>query len=99
MPWPPVGTEDFLETKKYTLFAAKVVTVYHPRTEVVKCDYVLCFISDPYQTGETRDGWVRPEWVEPLNTFRTSEAEELSTIQDIFKEMKECREKGSRRGS
>lgn len=93
MPWPPSGDES-LETKKYTLFAAKVVTMYHPRAEAVKCDYVLCFISDPYQAGETRDGWVRAGWVEPLNTFRTYEAEELNALHNIFNEMKERRKSG-----
>lgn len=92
MSWSHAGTED-LETKKYTLFAAKVVTVCHPRTEVAKCDYVFCFISDPYQAGETRDGWVRTEWIEPLNAFRTYEAEELNILHNSFKEMKERRKK------
>jgi len=58
---------------------------------VAKCDYVLCFVSDPYQDGETRDGWVRAEWIEPLTAFRTYEAEELNVLYNFFKEMKEQR--------
>lgn len=79
------------DVKKYTLLAAKSITVHHPRTEVAKCDYVLCFVSDPYQDGETRDGWVRAEWIEPLTAFRTYEAEELNVLYNFFKEMKEQR--------
>lgn len=81
-------TPWFFKTKKYTLFAAKVVTVYHPMTKVLKCDYVFCYISDPHQNSETREGWVRANWIEPLTTFQSYEAESLSTVQGIFEEMK-----------
>lgn len=74
-------------TQKYVLMSAKVVTVPHRRIEIIKCDYILCFISNPYNQGETVDGWVRPEWVEPLNTFGNYSLEQKAEVQKLFKKM------------
>jgi len=90
---PPWFLREETQTKKYTLFVAKVVTIYHPRTDLLNCDYVLCFISDPYEAGETREGWVRSGWVEPLNSFQTYEDEERNAVQEVFQNLKENSQK------
>ena len=57
--------------KKFVLFCSQVEQVAHPSTPLISCKYLNCFISDPYTEGETIDGWVRENWVEPLNEIDT----------------------------
>lgn len=70
--------------KKFVLFCAQVVRVVHPKIPDVGCNYFKCFISDPYANSETVDGWVREEWIEPLNEFSTYKEEHLKQIQETF---------------
>lgn len=70
--------------KKYVLFCAQVVYVPHPKTSLVGCNYLKCFISDPYVNGETIDAWVQEKWVEPLNEIQTYKEENLKKIREIY---------------
>lgn len=70
--------------KKFILFCAQVDRVLHPRTSLVGCNYLKCFISDPYVAGATIDGWVREEWVEPLNEEPTYYDEHMKMIRERY---------------
>lgn len=74
------------QTKKYVLFVGKIVWIQHPRIFVPGCgtNYALCFISDPYQDGETIDGWVQTSWLEPLTESPTYEHEARQHVLEVF---------------
>lgn len=73
--------------KKYVLFCTQIVRVEHPTISTVGCNYLKCFISDPYVAGDTTDGWIRDEWVEPLNELETYYDENARMIQEKLKSM------------
>lgn len=74
--------------KKFVLFCAQIVRVQHPRTSLVGCNYLKCFISDPYIEGETTDGWVREEWVEPLNELGTYYDENIKRVKEKYNQLR-----------
>jgi hypothetical protein len=70
--------------KKFILFCAQAICVPHPKIPLIGCNYLKCFISDPYVNGETIDGWVQERWVEPLNELPTYQEEHMKTIRDMY---------------
>lgn len=65
------------------LFCGQVARVQHPRIPSVGCNYFKCFISDPY-VEDTTEGWIREEWVEPLNEMGTYYEENMKLVQEKF---------------
>lgn len=70
--------------KKYVLISAETITLSRVDLPSVKCDYTKCFISDPYMNNETIDGWIRKEWVEPLNENITYKEDNLEHIRFLL---------------
>jgi hypothetical protein len=70
--------------KKFVLFCAQVVYVAHPKTPLIGCNYLKCFISDPYVNGETIDGWIQEKWVEPLNEISTYQEEHKQIVRNLY---------------
>lgn len=76
-----------MSRKKYVLFCTQIARVEHPVITNVGCNYLKCFISDPYIEGDTTDGWIREEWVEPLNELGTYYEENERFVQEKLKSM------------
>jgi hypothetical protein len=78
--------------KKYVLFCSQVVWVHHPSVDTIGCNYIKCFISDPY-TNDTTEGWIREDWVEPLNEFGTYYEQNLLAAKPLLQKLMENKNK------
>jgi hypothetical protein len=73
--------------KKFSLFCTSESLVLHPKVPLIKCNYLKCYISDPYRDGHTIDGWVQEQWVEPFNEIPTYREENMKTLKDVYLEL------------
>lgn len=65
--WMPIGLQSApkdKEAKKYVLFYVSSVDVFQRGLRSIKSQYIYCLVT--HSSGDISQGWVRPEWVEPL---------------------------------
>jgi hypothetical protein len=87
------------EIPKFVLHVVDAFTIHHPKMLSVKTRYFKCFITVPQLTdkrsfhmvteeSETRLGYVRDEWVEPLveDQYSVVAKKSLRKIKDDFLE-------------
>lgn len=89
-PDSPAPSRKETARKKYVLFCSEKTWVQHPLVDTLGCYYIKCFISDPYD-NDTTDGWLREEWVEPLNQLGTYYEENVLKVRKHIKEINQTK--------